>query len=112
MRIYRQGDFVADPVFTIASNIKTVSSVDILGNVSHSSSIEDMINSVKITSEQDNVYTEITVLQDRDNINRYGFLQEIVKIDPEKDNADVIASDTLVEKNREAEKYSLRFWKI
>ncbi len=106
LRIYRQGDFVADPVFTIASNVKTVSSIDILGNVSHSSSIEDMINSVKITSEQDNVYTEITVLQDRDNINRYGFLQEIVKIDPEKDNADVIASDTLVKKNREAEKYS------
>lgn len=106
LRVYRLGHFVANPTFTIAKNIKTVSSADIRGNVSHSSSIEEMKNSVKITSQQDNVYTEISVLQDRDSISKYGFLQEIIQIDPEKEDANVIASETLSEKNKVGETYS------
>lgn len=106
LRIYRLGYFIAEPVFTIAKNIKTVKSSDISGNVSHALSIEDMKNSIKITSQQDNVYTEISVLQDRDSINKYGFLQEIIQIDPEKEDANIIANDTLFEKNKESETYS------
>lgn len=47
-----------------------------------------MYNSIKITSEKDNVYKELMVLQNRDLIDKYGFLQKIVKIDTEKENAD------------------------
>lgn len=106
LRVYRQGQLTAKPQLTIASNIKTVSSIDLMGNVSHSLSIENMKNSVKVTSQQDNVYTEITILQDRSSINRYGFLQEIVKIDPEKEDANATAKEYLSENNKESEKYS------
>jgi hypothetical protein len=65
-----------------------------------------MKNSVKVVSEKDNVYKELTVLQDRDLMDIYGFLQEIVKIDPEKENADTVAKRTLAEKSPPSESYS------
>ena len=106
LRIYAIGDLVAYPEFRIADNIPQMYSVDFRGEVSHTQSIEDMRNSVKITSEQDNVYSELKVLQDRESIGRYGFLQEVVKIDPEKDNADTVAAETLAQLNKVGESYS------
>ena len=54
-----------------------------------------MYNSIKVTSEKDNVYTELVVKQNRDLIDKYGFLQKIVKIDPEKENAETAAAREL-----------------
>lgn len=91
LRIYRIGELQANPGFSAASNVKEVNSLSFLGDLSRSYSIEDMKNSIKVTSEKDSVYTELTVVQDRDSINKFGFLQEIVNIDPEKENADTVA---------------------
>lgn len=106
LRVYEIGTLIAYPEFRIADNIPQMYSVDFRGEVSHTQSIEDMRNSMKITSEQDNVYSELKVLQDRESISKYGFLQEVVKIDPEKENADTVAVEKLSELNRIGETYS------
>ena len=106
LRVYEVGTLIAYPEFRIADNIPQMYSVDFRGEVSHTQSIEDMRNSIKITSEQDNVYSELKVLQDRESISKYGFLQEVVKIDPEKENADTVAAEKLSELNRIGETYS------
>ena len=46
------------------------------------------------------------VQQNCELIDKYGFLQKIVKIDPEKENAETIAKQELNETAREAETYS------
>lgn len=106
LRIYAIGDLVAYPEFRIADNIPQAYSPDYKGNMSHSISIESMINSVKVTSEKDNVYTELKVLQNQELITRYGFLQKIVKIDIEKENADTVAQRELDANTAPAETYS------
>lgn len=106
LRVYEVGTLIAYPEFRIADNIPQMYSVDFRGEVSHTQSIEDMRNSIKITSEQDNVYSELKVLQDRESISKYGFLQEVVKIDSEKENADTVAAEKLSELNRIGETYS------
>lgn len=106
LRVYEIGTLIAYPEFRIADNIPQMYSVDFRGEVSHTQSIEDMRNSIKITSEQDNVYSELKVLQDRESISKYGFLQEVVKIDPEQENADTVAAEKLSELNRIGETYS------
>lgn len=106
LRVYEIGTLIAYPEFRIADNIPQMYSVAFRGEVSHTQSIEDMRNSIKITSEQDNVYSELKVLQDRESISKYGFLQEVVKIDPENENADTVAAEKLSELNRIGETYS------
>ena len=106
MRIYKIGDLTAYPEFQVASNVRQGYSIDYRGNVSHSTSIEDMYNSIKITSEKDNVYKELMVLQNRDLIDKYGFLQKIVKIDTEKENADTVAKRELNENAKVNETFS------
>ena len=68
--------------------------------------IRDRYNSIKVTSEKDNVYTELVVKQNRDLIDKYGFLQKIVKIDPEKENAETTAETELNENAVVKETYS------
>lgn len=106
LRIYKIGDLVAYPEFRIAENIPQQYSVDFRGEVSHSLSIENMKNSIKVTSEKDSVYTELKVLQSRELIDKYGFLQEIIKIDPEKENADTAAENALKEYGKIGESFS------
>lgn len=106
LRIYKIGDLTAYPEFQVASNVRQGYSIDYRGNVSHSTSIEDMYNSIKITSEKDNVYKELMVLQNRDLIDKYGFLQKIVKIDTEKENADTVAKRELNENAKVNETFS------
>lgn len=52
------------------------------------------------------IYKELLVKQDRESIERFGFLQEIIKIDEEKENAETAGSDKLKELNRILESYS------
>ena len=65
-----------------------------------------MKNSVKVISETDNVYTVQIVLKDTDSIYKYGVLQEIVKIDSEKENAQTVAQSKLKELNTQTESFS------
>lgn len=106
LRIYRIGDIEVNPTFRIAGNIPEAYSSEYRGAVSHSQSIENMKNSVKITTEKDNVYKDLMVIQDRDLIDKYGFLQKIVKIDPEKESAEAVARKELSENGKVAETYS------
>lgn len=106
LRIYKIGDLVAYPEFRLASNLAQGYSVDFRGNVSHSESIEDMKNSIKIVSEKDNVYTELMTLQNQELIDEYGFLQDVIKINPEKESADVVANSELWWNGRTKETYS------
>lgn len=106
IRIYEIGAYRAYPEFRIADNLAQDYSPNYRGNVSHSLSIEEMRNSIKVTSEKDNVYTELVVEQNREMIDKYGFLQEIVKIDPEKENAQTTAKDKLKEMAAIGEAYS------
>ena len=107
LRIYKIGDLIAYPEFRVASNVAQAYSPDYKGNVSHSVSIEEMKNSIKITSEKDSVYTELMVLQNRELIDKYGFLQKIVKIDPEKEKADAVAQRELDANAKETENFSI-----
>lgn len=95
LRIYKVGDLVAYPEFRLASNLAQGYSVDYRGSVSHSESIEEMKNSIKVVSEKDNVYTELMVLQNSELIDEYGFLQKVIKIDAEKESADTVANSEL-----------------
>ena len=106
LRVYKIGELTAYPEFKIADNIPQQYSVDFRGEVSHSVSIENMKNSIKITSEKDSVYTELKTLQDRELIDKYGFLQEVVKIDTEKENADEKAAQLLAEYSKVDESFS------
>lgn len=106
LRIYKVGGLAAYPEFRLASNLAQGYSVDFRGNVSHSESIEDMKNSIKIVSEKDNVYDELMVLQNSELIDEYGLLQDVIKIDPEKESADVVANSELWWNGRTKETYS------
>jgi hypothetical protein len=106
LRIYKLGSLYAYPEFRITPNTKLLYSASLRGNVSHSMSIEDMKNSVKVITEKDSVYTVQTVLKDNDSIYKYGFLQEVLKIDSEKENAAVAAKEKLAELSKASESFS------
>lgn len=88
------------------ANTRLIYSPLLRGNISHSLSIEEMKNSVKVVTEKDSVYTVKTVLKDEDSIYKYGFLQEVVKIDPDKENADTVAKQKLAERSKASETFS------
>ena len=106
LRIYKYGEIYAYPQFQITPNTPLIYSPSLKGGVSHSVSIEDMKNSIKVITEADKVYTVRTVLQDADSIAKFGMLQEVVKIDPEKENAQKVAQSKLAELNRQNESFS------
>ena len=106
LRVYRIGNLRAYPELRLADNLKQVYSPDYRGSMSRSESIEDVINSVKVISENDGAYTELMVMQDTDNIYGYGFLQKVVKIDTEKENAETIAQNILNQNNAVKESFS------
>ena len=106
IRIYKLGDIYAYPEFRITPNTHLLYSPTLRGNVSHSVSIEELKNSIKIVTEKDKVYSHKKTLKDEESIKKYGFLQKVVKIDPEKENANTVANTQLSELNRATEKYS------
>lgn len=106
LQIYKYGDIYAYPEFRITPNTQLIYSPSLRGGVSHSVSIEEMKNSIKVITEADNVYTVQTVLKDTDSIYKYGVLQEIVKIDPEKENAQTVAQTKLKGLNTQTESFS------
>ena len=107
LRIYTIGSLYAYPEFRITPNTRLIYSPTLRGNVSHTLSIEEMKNSVKVISEKDSAYTVQTVLKDEDSIYQYGFLQEVIKIDPEKENAQSIAQTKLAQLLKPAETFSI-----
>jgi len=107
IRIYKYGSIYAYPEFRITPNTQLIYSPTLKCGVSHSLSIEEMKNSIKVVSEKDSVYTVQTVIKDTDSIYKYGILQEVVKVDLEKENANTIAKEKLAELNKATESYSV-----
>jgi len=106
VRIYKLGTVFASPNFKITPNTRMLLSAQFYGNLSHSVSIEDMINSIKVVTEKDGVYSLKATKKDDVSIGKYGLLQKVVKIDPEKDNPLVVANTQLAELNRKKESFS------
>ena len=106
VRIYRLGDLYAYPEFRITPNTRLIFSPSLRGNVSHSRSIEELKNSIKVVTEKDSVYSLVAVRRDEASIDNYGLLQKVVKIDPEKENPNTVADTELKELNKVAETFS------
>lgn len=101
MRIYLCRDIEAKPKFRISSNTELKNSVQYMGNIEHKGSIENMKNSIKVITETD----VMTTLKADESISKYGFLQEVVKMN-DGDNAADLAKKNLDELNKEDETYS------
>lgn len=106
LRIYKLGDIRSNPQFRISPNTRLVSSTQLRGNVTHSTSIEELKNSIKVVTEKDGVYALHATQKDEASINKYGLLQKVIKIDPEKENANTVADTQLAELNRKNESFS------
>lgn len=106
IRIYEIGSIYAYPEFRISPNTRLIYSPDLRGGVSHSVSIEEMKNSIKVIAETDGDYSVKRVVKDDALIVKFGLLQEIVKIDPEKENADTVANTKLAELSKIQESFS------
>jgi hypothetical protein len=106
LRIYKIGSIYAYPEFRLSPNTQLIYSPLLRGNVSHSVSIEDMKNSVRVITEKDGNYSVKATLKDDNLISKYGLLQEVVKIDPEKENANNVAQQKLSELSKTKETFS------
>ena len=107
LRVYRLGDHVANPNFKLSENTKSYNSVDLRGAVSHSVSIENMKNSVKIVSGDEKGFTHLTTERNEGLISKYGLLQTVEKIDEKNlGNADSIAKQKLAELSQKEETFS------
>ena len=101
MRIYLCNDKVVEPKFRISPNTELKNSVQYMGNIEHKGSIENMKNSVKVITDTD----VMTTLKAEESISKYGFLQEVVKMN-DGNNASDLAKKNLGELNKEDETYS------
>ena len=106
VRIYKIGSVKASPTFRISENTRKLSSIEMRGNVSHSISIEEMKNSVKVVTEKDSVFALKAEKKDSASIKKYGLLQTVIKIDPEKEDANTVANEKLKELNKKTESFS------
>jgi hypothetical protein len=106
LRIYKIGSIYAYPEFRLSPNTQLLYSPNLRGYVSHSVSIEDMKNSIKVITETDGNYSVKKVVQDTGLIDKFGLLQEVVKIDPEKENANNVAQQKLSELSKTKETFS------
>ena len=105
IRIYKYGAIYTYPEFRITPNTHLIYSLTLKGNVSHSFSIEDMKNSVKIITENDKVYTVKALAKDADSIHKYGVLQDVFKIDEKDGDANTYAKNKLSELNKIKESF-------
>jgi hypothetical protein len=107
LRIYRLGDLQAAPYFRLSENTAPYNSVDLRGNVSHSVSIEDLKNSVKVISGDEKGFVHLTTAQNSELITKYGLLQKVEKLDEkETANAAFIAAQRLRELSKKKETFS------
>ena len=105
VRIISEGETTVKPKLMVAPNAAGADSTDYIGNVSHSVSWEEMKTSVKIVSQKDKTYTELTVKQNDELMKSVGFIQKIVSIDPDKENAEQVADEQLTKLSMASETY-------
>lgn len=102
IRFFKQGELAAEPEFHTSVNTAWRSSLKYRGEESRTMSFADMANAVKVISETD----VLLKVKDDAMIEKFGFIQEVVKIDPEKEDAATVATAKLRELNRLSETYS------
>lgn len=96
-RVYPIGTFISEPKFRTSKNTEWRSSVKYRGKENRTSSIENMRNAVKVVSDTEVLKRTVN----SESYQSFGFLQEIVKIDPEKEDANIVADTKLNELCRE-----------
>lgn len=107
LRVYRLGDLGAWPEVRLSGNTPLLYSPDLRGGVGHSISIEELKNSVRVVSGDENAFTVLATAKDEALIAKYGLLQEIEKVDAEKSgNAAALAASKLKRLAREKETFS------
>lgn len=102
IRFFKQGELEAEPEFQTSVNTTLRSSLKYRGEESRTMSFADMANAVKVISETD----VLLKVKDDAMIEKFGVIQEVVKIDPEKEDAATVATAKLRELNRLSETYS------
>jgi hypothetical protein len=107
LRVYRLGDLRAMPTFRLSENTQLYNSADLRGGVSHSVSIEDLKNSVKMVSGDEKGFTHLITARNDTLIEKYGLLQTVEKADEQNiGNADALARQRLAELSRVKETFS------
>jgi hypothetical protein len=107
LRVYQLGTFHAAPTFRLSTNTQWLDSAAYRGNVSHSVSIEDLKNSVKVVSGDEKGFQVLQTDQNADLISKYGLLQTVEKVDEKNiGEAANIAAAKLAELSREKETFS------
>lgn len=107
-RVYELGSLYAYPEFKISPNTRLLESLKLCGDISHSISIEDMKNSVKVVAETDSAYSVQKVLRDYESVYEYGLLQEVITVDPEKENIEIVAKNNFESLNKATETLSVK----
>lgn len=97
IRVYREGEFETEPLYTAAKNVPAVNAFLTAHDMSHTQSIQGMYNAVKAVSSENNVYTELKTAFNSDSIQEYGFMQKIVSVDTQKENVDEVCASKLAE---------------
>lgn len=97
VRIYKIGAFTATPMFRTSDNTALRDSAEYRGNENITSSIEDTKTAVKVISDE----RVLCSAWSEESYQDYGLLQETIKIDPEKENAEAVRDAKLAELNRE-----------
>jgi len=107
LRVYRLGDLKAYPEFRLSDNTQLIYSPDFKGSVSHSTSIEDMKNSVKIIKSKEDVYFNLAKAKNDSLISKYGLLQEVESIDDKETlSPQLLANKRLSELSKIKETYN------
>jgi len=101
-------DLIVKATFKPASNLAAFDVTKAIGNISRSRSIQDMKNSIIITSSDEESTRVYASAKDDNSINKYGLLQEVQSVD-DKDIAQVnnIAKNQLKLLNRITENTSI-----
>lgn len=101
-------DLVVSAIYKPASNLAKFSILDAIGNITKTKSIQEMKNSIQISSSDEKDTRIVANTKDDSNIKKYGLLQEVISVD-KKDlgKANNIAKNKLKELNVVEETISL-----
>ena len=106
--IEKYTDLIVKASFQPASNLVEFDVMDAIGSISKNESIQDMRNSIHISSNDEKSSRVIAIAEDTSNINKYGLLQEVESVnDKDISKASNIAKNKLNELNKVNEDISI-----
>lgn len=106
--IIKYYEIAVNPTFQASENSETFKILNAIGEVSKSESIQDMKNSILITSDDEKSAKVSAKVESTSNIKKYGLLQDVVSVDKKNESqAKQIANNKLKELNRVQEDISI-----